>query len=205
MATATATAAADSARKRRSPETASSSTTASTTLLAKSRRLLHWDHLPHWRRDNHYIHTGYRPSTASFLDSILSLSYLHNESVNIWSHLVGAVISLSGAFFLYHVIHPRYDSASASDVLVFACFFTGAVACLGMSATYHTISNHSEPIARWGNKLDYSGIVCMIVGSYVPCLYYGMFCEPWLMTVYLYAVSLLLVPKERFLISCGLK
>jgi adiponectin receptor len=63
------------------------------------------------------------------------------------------------------------------------------VVCLGMSATFHTLSNHSDTVAKWGNKLDYTGIVALIVGSYVPALYYGFFCLPNLMTAYLWVVS----------------
>jgi len=50
-----------------------------------------------------------------------------------------------------------------------------------MSATYHTMSNHSDPIARFMNKLDYLGIVILIVGSFVPSVYYGFFCNERLM------------------------
>ncbi|KAF2457764.1 adipor-like receptor [Lineolata rhizophorae] len=42
-----------------------------------------------------------------------------------------------------------------------------------MSATFHTISNHSERVARVGNALDYLGIVALIWGSFVPSIYYG--------------------------------
>lgn len=151
--------------------------------------LLHWDSLPSWRRDNPSILTGYRPLTNSFFHSFLSVFSLHNETVNIWTHLLGAVVFFCSALYIYLTIHPRYASASGSDVLVFVCFFGGATLCLGMSATFHTTSNHSENVARWGNKLDYSGIVFLIVGSYVPALYYGLFCRAGWMTVYLSAVS----------------
>ncbi|KAI1414846.1 HlyIII-domain-containing protein [Hypoxylon sp. FL1857] len=153
--------------------------------------LVLWDDLPHWRRDNHFIVTGYRPDSNSYWRSFTSLFYVHNESVNIWTHLLGALFFPSVGAWLYHVIAPRYASANSSDVLVFACFFTGAVLCLGMSATFHAISNHSEEVAKWGNKLDYSGIVFLIVGSYVPALYYALFCLPKLMTIYLYGIFLL--------------
>jgi adiponectin receptor len=153
--------------------------------------LVLWDDLPSWRRDNAYILSGYRPDSKSYIASLYSLTYLHNESVNIWSHLLGAGLFLSGGLgYLYAVIAPRYESASGADVLVFSCFFAGAVVCLGMSAVYHAISNHSPEVAKWGNKLDYSGIVFLIVGSYVPALYYGFFCRPGLMTWYLYTVSI---------------
>lgn len=172
---------------------ATSSDSESTSLLLPSltklsTALLLWDDLPPWRRDNHYIRSGYRQSRASYAHSLRSLFYLHNESVNIWTHLLGAVVALAAAAYVYQVVHPRYETAEPADVAVFACFFGGATACLGMSATFHALSNHSETVAKWGNKLDYTGIVALIVGSYFPALYYGFFCRPALMEVYLYAV-----------------
>lgn len=93
---------------------------------------------------------------------------------------------------------PRYTSAAAADVLVFSCFFAGAVLCLGMNAAFHALVDHSEAVARWGNKLDYTGIVALIVGSYVPALYYGFFCRPALLAAYLDLVSrLLLLSSSR--------
>ncbi|CAH0054348.1 unnamed protein product [Clonostachys solani] len=157
----------------------------------ESKLLLCWDELPHWRRDNIFIETGYRQVKPSYTHSLFSILHLHNESVNIWSHLIGAILAISTGIYLYQVIHPRYESASSSDIVVFACFFGGAILCLGMSATYHALLCHSEEVARWGNKLDYSGIVALIVGSYVPALYYGFFCRPTLMTSYLSLIVLL--------------
>ncbi|KAI1428274.1 hemolysin-III channel protein Izh2 [Xylaria sp. FL1777] len=154
--------------------------------------LLLWDELPHWRRDNAFILSGYRPASNSYVASFLSAFSVHNESVNIWTHAVGSLVLVPLAvLYLYAEIAPRYPSASPTDELVFACFLGGAALCLGMSATFHALSNHSESVAKWGNKLDYSGIVCLIVGSYVPALYYGLFCKPVLLSVYLYGIFLL--------------
>ncbi|EOO00930.1 putative mpr-like gpcr protein [Phaeoacremonium minimum UCRPA7] len=150
-----------------------------------------WDELPNWRRDNAFILRGYRPTSNSYWGSFTSLGYLHNESVNIWSHLLGAAGFTIAGSFLHGVVAPRYESASESDIIVFACFFAGAFCCLGMSATYHAICNHSPDVAKWGNKLDYSGIVFLILGSFVPALYYGFFCSPRLLTLYLSMICLL--------------
>lgn len=178
----------DEVRLRHSSKPSPKDATVSDAPTLEERLLLLWDDLPHWRRDNAFIRSGYRPSKASYLHSFLSLSHLHNESVNIWSHLLGSAAALSGAIYLWAVVHPRYESASESDILVFACFFGGAIVCLGMSATYHALTSHSEKVSRWGNKLDYTGIVLLIVGSYVPTMYYGFFCHPNLMAFYLYLV-----------------
>lgn len=179
--------------RRRSARLQSSASSVTNTAKAveskvESSLLQLWDDLPSWRRDNGFIHSGYRQIRASYLYSFQSLFYVHNEFVNIWSHLSGAIVAIAFSAYLYGAIHPRYDSATSADVLVFACFFGGAILCLGMSATFHALVDHSEAVAKWGNKLDYTGIVALIVGSYVPALYYGFFCSPALMTVYLYLV-----------------
>lgn len=159
------------------------------TLEKKLTALIHWDDLPPWRRDNPSILRGYRQTSNSLRASLHSLLYVHNETVNVYTHLLGAVAFALGGAYLFHLVRPRYGGASAADVVVFACFFAGGVGCLGMSATYHLLCNHSEEVAKWGNKLDYSGIVFLIVGSYVPALWYGFFCWAGWLTGYLGAVS----------------
>lgn len=37
-------------------------------------RLLKWDDLPAWAKDNEYIHSGFRPSTNSYLDCLKAAS-----------------------------------------------------------------------------------------------------------------------------------
>ncbi|KAK4445670.1 hemolysin-III channel protein Izh2 [Podospora aff. communis PSN243] len=171
---------------------AESAITSATTKLTTALHIS-WDDLPPWRRDNPSILTSYRPTSNSYTLSFLSLFHLHNESVNIWTHLLGSVLFTLLSLYLYILLHPRYETASQADILVFACFFAGAAVCLGMSATYHTLCNHSESVAKWGNKLDYSGIVVLIVGSYVPALWYGLGChgEGGLMSFYLGMIALL--------------
>lgn len=146
--------------------------------------ILLWDELAPWQQDNHYIHSGYRAQSNSFSKSWKSLGYIHNETVNIYSHLIGALLAAISGAILYHSLTPRYTTATRDDVLVFSCFFAGAIACLGMSATYHTIQNHSHQVAVWGNKLDYLGIVFLIWGSFIPVLYYAFGEEPELRRTY---------------------
>lgn len=138
-----------------------------TTAHSKDSLTVLWHELEEWQRDNHFITSGYRPASNSYWRSAGSLAYLHNESVNIYSHLFGALIALLGGAVLYSAIKPRFEQATNEDVVVFSCYFLGAIACLGMSATYHTIANHSEHVAKFGNRLDYIGIVFLIWGSFV--------------------------------------
>lgn len=143
-----------------------------------------WNEVPHWLRDNHYIHSGYRPPSNSYRKSVASLCYLHNESVNIWTHLVGAVVAGVTGIFLWANMKARFALATQEDIMAFSCYFLGAVTCLGMSATYHTISNHSEIVAKFGNRLDYLGIIFLIWGSFIPSIFYGFSAEPSLIHIY---------------------
>ncbi|SMY20961.1 unnamed protein product [Zymoseptoria tritici ST99CH_1A5] len=143
-----------------------------------------WNDLPHWMRDNHYILSGYRHPSNSYTGSISSIFSLHNESVNIWTHLLGSLVAFVTASILYFTVLPRFHLATSEDVVVLGCYFFGAVVCLGMSATFHTISNHSEAVQKFGNRLDYIGIVVLIWGSFIPSIYYGFSAEPGLVRVY---------------------
>ena len=60
-----------------------------------------------------------------------------------------------------------------------------------MSATYHTINNHSPAIARIGNKLDYLGIIILIMGSFIPSVHYAFYCHRRLAYAYWTMISLL--------------
>ncbi|KAF2859884.1 HlyIII-domain-containing protein [Piedraia hortae CBS 480.64] len=160
--------------------------------------------LPSWLQDNHYIRGHYRPPSNSWRKSVTSIAQLHNESVNIWTHLIGAIAAAVVGLVMWRVIQPRFILATHEDTLVFSCFFLGAIACLGMSATYHTISNHSQTVSRIGNMLDHVGIVFMIWGSFVPSIYYGFSREPGLVNLYwgmitsMSALTLSVVLLRRF-------
>ncbi|KAH8704463.1 hemolysin-III related-domain-containing protein [Phaeosphaeriaceae sp. PMI808] len=151
-----------------------------------------WHEIQPWQQDNHYILSGYRPASNSYLTSWKSLSYLHNESVNIYTHLLGALAFLITSAILYAVLGPRYETASREDVYAFSCFFFGAMACLGMSATYHAISNHSHAVAVWGNQLDYVGIVGLIWGDR------GLMRRYWAMITTLAACTTVVSTHDKF-------
>ncbi|KAI5287523.1 hypothetical protein KEM54_005925 [Ascosphaera aggregata] len=155
-----------------------------TVVMQNVRRLIRWDDLPLWQRDNQYILTGYRPMSGSFRASFRSLSYLHNETVNIYSHLLPSLLTIPSSLIIINALGSRYGSASRADTIAFACFFVGAATCLALSATFHTLSNHSPRVARIGNALDYLGIVGLITGSFVPSVYYAFYCHPQLQSLY---------------------
>ena len=73
---------------------------------------------------------------------------------------------------------------SRSDLTALSIFLLAAMTCLGCSATYHTVVCRSNPVAQKFNRLDYVGIVVLIVGSNVPALHFGFHCHLHLRTIY---------------------
>ncbi|KAG0358498.1 hypothetical protein BGZ54_010395 [Gamsiella multidivaricata] len=143
----------------------------------------HWDEVPAWMQDNPAIWNGYRRPTFSYKKCLASLGFLHNESVNIWTHLIGAVVCIVGSPLAYFKIHNILETIIWTDVAVFYIFMAGAVVCLSMSASFHTFSCHSEPVSHQWNRCDYVGIVFLIVGSFYPAIFYGFYCFPvWQIT-----------------------
>ncbi|GMS90502.1 hypothetical protein PENTCL1PPCAC_12677, partial [Pristionchus entomophagus] len=74
---------------------------------------------------------------------------------------------------------------------VFSFFFFGAVFCLGLSFTYHTLSCHSPDMSKLFHKLDYVGISLLIVGSFIPWIYYGFYCRRGPKITYISLICLL--------------
>lgn len=105
--------------------------------------LLKWTDLPSWQQDNHYILGHYRPASNSYLGSFQSLFYLHNESVNIHTHLLGAFLFFFMSFSIY-----AFDTRSIAtqDILAFACFFAGAVSFF--TFLYPFSCGDLRPVAR---------------------------------------------------------
>lgn len=74
---------------------------------------------------------------------------------------------------------------------VIGTFFAGAIICLGMSFAFHTVHCHSECVGKLFSKLDYCGIAMLIMGSFVPWLYYGFYCDFQPKVIYLSIVIVL--------------
>ncbi|KAF9912128.1 hypothetical protein BX616_010403 [Lobosporangium transversale] len=154
-------------------------------------RICTWADLPQWMRDNPAILTGYRRATYSYQKCVRSLWYLHNETVNIWSHLLGAVAFVIIAPLAYFKVLEIVDTVRWTDIVVQYAFLAGAIVCLSLSASFHTFCCHSEKVFSQWVRCDYLGIIFLIVGSYYPALYYGFYCQSTLQILYISIISIL--------------
>ncbi|KAH7400181.1 hemolysin-III family protein [Cadophora sp. MPI-SDFR-AT-0126] len=93
--------------------------------------------------------------------------YFHNESVNIYSHLVLAVVFLLGEWYIQKYFISTYSGVTSADIIAFSIFMLAAVMCLSMSATYHTLMNLSQHVEHLCLRLDMLGVVMFILGDLV--------------------------------------
>lgn len=52
-------------------------------------RVIPYDVLPDWLKDNDYLLHGHRPPMPSFRACFKSIFRIHTETGNIWTHLLG--------------------------------------------------------------------------------------------------------------------
>lgn len=162
--------------------------------LSKARTvLLSFDELPEWHQDNQYILHGYRPISGSARVSFRSWSYIHNESVNIYSHLIPAVAFLLGEWYIQYYLTSRYSNITGADFFIFSFFLLTAVICLGLSTTYHTLMNHSYEVEQLWLRFDLIGIVVLTLGDFVSGIYMVFWCEPLQRKIYWSMVSQYLI------------
>ncbi|KAL7763734.1 hypothetical protein ACKLNR_007092 [Fusarium oxysporum f. sp. zingiberi] len=148
-------------------------------------RTITWHDIPEWRRDNKYILAGYRPLEADYLQVIKSLTFLHNETCNVYTHLIGAVLlPLFAAAILRTIYGPQYIDVTRTDFIMFSVFFCSAESCLIFSAIYHLIGSHSHEVEQFWHRMDLLGIVIVTVGTFIPGIYYIFNCEPFLQKIH---------------------
>ncbi|KAF2019241.1 mPR-like GPCR protein [Aaosphaeria arxii CBS 175.79] len=165
-------------RSRYSRAKSVSESVSETIRTTKKRILFEFHEVEAWQRDNEFLRGKYRTVSGSYIESLKSIFYLHNQTGNIYSHLIGAVISLVYAFYVGGTILNRYPTADVYDLLAFGVFLGSAFICFGLSASFHIFGNHSNEVYHTWLMFDLYGIFVLIVGTVYSGTYYGFYCEP---------------------------
>lgn len=147
-------------------------------------KLLSYHEIPKWYQDNSFIRNGYRPVSGSISECMASWWYLHNETMNIYTHLIPAVVVLVCGIPMYFYFTATYPLIATGDLVVFGFFMACVTACFALSANYHTMMNHSEKISKLCLRCDFFGIVVHIFGSFISGIKMGFFCQPGLRLLY---------------------
>ncbi|XP_003205602.2 progestin and adipoQ receptor family member 3 isoform X1 [Meleagris gallopavo] len=156
-------------------------------LLPRGIRLYTYEQIPVFLRDNPYITDGYRAYLPSRL-CLRSLFILSNESVNIWSHLLGFLLFFTLGIRDLTVVLPAARASREDFVICAVCLFCFQV-CMLCSVGYHLFCCHrSEKTSRRWMALDYAGISIGILGCYVSGVFYAFYCSKYWRQVYLITV-----------------
>ncbi|KAF3077048.1 Adiponectin receptor protein [Trichoderma lentiforme] len=171
-------------------------------LLLRVPRLLYFHEIPKWQQDNEFLLSGYRPTSGSTWISYNGILYLHNQTINIYSHLVGCIVFCILPFYFYWIYYQSQANAQVDDVVVISIYCLGVAVCFAFSATlvelfrpsihvvanhfsrFHILWNHSQALTSFWNKLDYLGILVLMWGAGIPTIYYGFFCNQNLQRFY---------------------
>jgi len=166
-----------------------------------SQKFVCFNELPEFLKDNEYLLKWHRPQLNSFFKCLTSMFEVHTETINIWSHLLGAV---------YFVILTFYFMTRSEDVINLETKFTftfllfGAITCLSCSSSFHCFSCHSPEIGSIFRRFDYCGVIIMIVFSSISWFYFAFYCDLHLKIIYitsmvvLGAISIGIVIPEKF-------
>ena len=144
---------------------------------AKEHGLIAYEDLPHpWRINPHVLH-GYRFSETK-LECFKSMFGFSNETVNIWSHLIGLIIVMSIAFYFYPT-SKTFSVSSNADVIIAIMFMAAACKCLLCSTLWHTMNSISDVsmMERFA-CVDYTGISLLVATSIMTTEYTAFYCEP---------------------------
>ncbi|KAG8626023.1 hypothetical protein KVT40_006424 [Elsinoe batatas] len=149
-----------------------------------NQRLVKFKDLPQWYRENEFIQTSYRPVSGSVKACFQSWTYLHNETFNIFSHLIPATFTSMALLVADHVFLTCYPQATLQDRAILTFYLLCVIICFGISAVYHTMLNHSARLSHAWTKVDFCGILALIFGDFITGEYVSFYCEPHLRNWY---------------------
>ncbi|KAM3858103.1 progestin and adipoQ receptor family member VII, a [Diretmus argenteus] len=128
------------------------------------------DHeVPRYFRER-YIHSGYRPLHQSWRYYFLSLFQRHNETVNIWTHLLGFLVVLVKFRQLAEMVDFTGDPHSWPLLIL----LLSSMIYMACSAAAHLLGSKSEFCHYIVFFLDYVGVAQYQYGSGVVHFYYAV-------------------------------
>ncbi|EPX74697.1 hemolysin-III family protein [Schizosaccharomyces octosporus yFS286] len=153
-------------------------------IRAGESRLLKVEEVPLEWKNNPFIVRGYRfyPSKRRCIRSMLAL---HNETFNIWTHLIAFLGFLMVTSYFYP-LSTSWISSSVSNRIVRVFFLVCAMKCLACSVTWHTFSSLSKyEHMRRAACMDYVGISALIAASIIAVEFHAFKCHSMFRVLYI--------------------
>lgn len=150
-------------------------------LLLENNNYLNYEELPEWYKDNQYILTSYRDTGKDYLYYFKSIFKMHNETMNIWSHLIGAMMFIGIGIFsnLHFNINQYWSQYVCINMYIGSIFITFL-----FSSIMHAFYPKNRTLCKNLQKLDYIGINIQIFSSMATFIYYAFYCEKNIQIIY---------------------
>lgn len=126
-----------------------------------------------------YILTGYRPLHQNWYCYLLSLFQKHNESLNVWSHLLATPVLLLRWWSAFGALGHSLDISSLPLFL----FLLSALTCYFCSSVAHLFQSHSKHAHYYVFFMDYMGVAVYQYGCALGHFFYASAPE-WRATVF---------------------
>ncbi|CAJ1415940.1 unnamed protein product [Effrenium voratum] len=152
--------------------------------LRKRQGLLDYADVP-TRQKVPFILWGYRPPPQGLCELLRTVFGIHNETGNMWSHLLGLLYC---AWVSLDLVSK--DQAAALWLLLLVA---ASAYCFFCSFFYHLCSCTGASLRECTYRLDLTGIVVLITASYFTGIALGYRCYPALRSFYLVYAGLVSV------------
>lgn len=117
--------------------------------------------------------SGTRLAKEDYWGVLASLAFLHNESYNVYTHLVGALLlPLVALASLRYLADPQCIGVCLIDYAMLGIYFWCAETCLILSAISHLMQARSPRVERFWHGMDLLGMVIVSESTFSSGIYY---------------------------------
>ena len=103
-----------------------------------------------------FIMNGYRIH-HNIKDCLISIFKIHNETFNIWSHLISFIIFLVLSISIF-----SNNKTETNHTIMITIYMISTMNCFICSSIYHTYNSHSHSVANCVFKIDLFGIILQL-------------------------------------------
>lgn len=128
-----------------------------------------------------FVFTGYRPSSMSVMSCTTSIFAIHNETVNIWTHTIGAAVWMFTMDATLSLLKTKGHASEQTLAITRLCH----IMCIAMpvaSSVFHTYNCIGETAYTFLLRTDIVGIHSLMFARTMMEAYLVFYCEPtrWL-------------------------
>ncbi|KAK7113193.1 progestin and adipoQ receptor family member 3-like isoform X1 [Littorina saxatilis] len=159
-------------------------------------RLFSYNEIPEFLKGNPWVVDGYR-AFLPFGLCMKSLFVWSNETLNIWSHLVGFLLFLVLMLYDNLIAIPRLRGGLTDHVVItlgLLCYQF----CMICSTGFHIFCCHSERASRRWLQVDMTGVSIGLIGCYLPAVHYAFYCLSIWRDIYMMIITVLTVSTLWF-------